>query len=323
MRKPVKNIFLSILVAFALSLSVKAQQISNSIEPSKILMGKPVELSFIIEFPDSLQLVMPVFNEQITQKIEILHYGKTDTLPAENRNNIRIQRTLQITSWEEGFHPVEPFTFRFLALNDTIEAESEPLLLEVEPFLMDEQTDLKDIKSVMAAPVTFREILPWLLIFLAVTAIVFGLIYYLKRRKPKVPAPTIWEKPDIPAHIAAISSLEKLKAQKLWQQGKIKQYHSELTDILRHYLEKRFTINAMEMTSAEIMSAFTGKPDDKRAEEILWDCLQLADLVKFAKHIPESNENEISMEAAFEFVNMTRLREVPKESKTGKSGSDS
>jgi hypothetical protein len=323
MRKPVKNIFLSILVAFAVNLSVKAQQISNSIQPGKIFMGEPVELAFIIEFPDSLQLEMPVFNEQITQKIEILDYGKTDTLQTGDRNTRRIQRTLRITSWEEGFHPVEPFTFRFLALNDTIEVESEPLLLEVEPFLIDEHTDLKDIKSLLAAPITFREILPWFLIATAVTAIVTGLVLYLKRRKPKAPAPTIWEKPDIPAHIAAISSLEKLKSQKLWQQGKIKQYHSELTDILRHYMEKRFTINAMEMTSAEIMSAFAGKPEDIRAEEILWECLQLADLVKFAKHIPESNENEISMEAAFEFVNLTRLREEPRESKTAKPRSDS
>ena len=323
MRKPIKNIFLSFLIAFIMSMPVRAQQISNSIEPSKILMGEPVELTFIIEFPDSFRLEMPVFNEQISSKIEILHYGKTDTLQAVEDHNIRINRTLRITSWEEGFHPVEPFTFRFLALNDTIEAESEPLLLEVEPFLIDEHTDLKDIKSVMAAPVTFREILPWLLIVTAVAAIIFGLTFYLKSRKPKAPAPTIWEKPDIPAHIAAISSLEKLKAQKLWQQGKIKQYHSQLTDILRHYLEKRFKINAMEMTSAEITLAFTGKPDDKRAEEILWDCLQLADLVKFAKHIPESNENEISMEAAFEFVNLTRLREVPNESKTVNTKTDS
>jgi len=323
MRNPIKNIFLSFLVAFTASLSVKAQQISNSIEPSKILMGEPVELSFTIEFPDSLQLEMPVFNEQISPKIEILHYGKTDTLQAEGRNNIRIQRTLRITSWEEGFHPIVPFSFRFMALNDTIEAESEPLLLEVEPFLIDEHTDLKDIKSLIAAPVTLREVIPWLMGLAAITAIVIGLIYYLKKRKPKTQPATIWEKPDIPAHIAAISSLEKLKSQKLWQQGKIKLYHSELTDILRHYIEKRFGINAMESTSAEIMDAITGIPGDKRAEEILWDCLQLADLVKFAKHIPESDENEVSMEAAFEFVNQTRLREEPKESKVSKTNTDS
>lgn len=323
MRKLFKKIFLSFLIAFTINIIVQAQHISNKIEPSSIFMGEPVELSFIIEFPDSLQLEMPVFNEQISQKIEILHYGRTDTLQANDRNNIKIQRTLRITSWEEGFHPVEPFIFRFMALSDTIEVESEPLLLEVEQFLIDEHTDLKDIKSVMAAPVTFREILPWLLFAAALGAIVFGLIYYLKRRKPKAPAPTIWEKPDIPAHIAAFSSLEKLKLQKLWQQGKVKQYHSELTDILRHYLEKRFKINAMEMTSAEIMAALDGKPDDKKAEEILWESLQLADLVKFAKHIPESSENEISMDAAFEFVNMTRLREESKESKIIKEESDS
>lgn len=304
-----RNIILSLLALFTGILSLSGQNISTGLEPGKILMGEPVELSFTIEFHDSLRMEMPVFNEQITDKAEILHYGTTDKLPSTEPNHLKVLRTLRITSWEEGFHPIKPFVFRFISATDTLEVESEPVLLEVEPFILDEHADIKDIKSIISAPVTLGEILPWLLALWLLAAIITGIVLYLKKRKPRAQPQTIWQKPDIPAHIAAISSLEKLKAQKLWQQGKVKQYHSELTDILRHYIEKRYGIHAMEMTSSEIMEAINGKPDKKEAEEILGQCMQLADLVKFAKYSPEAQDNEKSMEAAFEFVNLTRLRE--------------
>ncbi len=303
-----RYIFL-VFVLFLLQSLVKAQQITNSIEPQKILMGEPVQLVFDIKFPDSLKLEMPVFNEQISPVIEILNHGQADSLEADEQNQKHLRRSLTVTSWEEGFHPIEPIIFRFISGTDTLETESEPLLLEVEEFLIDEHTDLKDIKTIISAPVTIREILPWALAGIALALIITALVLYLRRRKPAVKAATIWEKPDVPAHIAAISSLENLKARKLWQQGRIKEYHSELTDILRHYIEKRFNINAMEMTSTEVMESFSSGQISIESREILRECLQLADLVKFAKHSPGDQKNEKSLESAFEFVNLTRAKE--------------
>ena len=309
MKIPEFRYILLLLVLFLLHPSVKAQQITSSIEPQKIFMGEPVQLVFDIKYPDSLKLEMPVFNEQISPVIEILNHGQTDSLEAAEQSQKHFRRSLTVTSWEEGFHPIEPIIFRFLSATDTLEAESEPLLLEVDEFLIDEYTELKDIKTIISAPVTFREVLPWALGSIALALVITALLLYLRRRKTVEKPATIWEKPDIPAHIAAISSLEKLKARKLWQQGKIKEYHSELTDILRHYIEKRFNINAMEMTSSEVMESFRSEQISKESEEILRECLQLADLVKFAKHAPGGQENEKSLESAFEFVNLTRVRE--------------
>ncbi|MFN2394474.1 MAG: hypothetical protein ABR597_02175 [Bacteroidales bacterium] len=302
-----RYIFL-VLVLFLLQPTIKAQQITSSIEPQKIFIGEPVQLVFDIKYPDSLQLEMPVFNENINSVIEILHHGQTDSLEAVEQNQKHLIRSLTVTSWEEGFHPIEPITFLFISGTDTLETESEPLLLEVEEFLIDEHTELKGIKAIMSAPVTFREVLPWALAGIALILLITAIILYLRKRKPVEKPTTIWEKPDIPAHIAAISSLEKLKARKLWQQGKIKEYYSELTDILRHYIEKRFNINAMEMTSSEIMESFRSGQISEESDEILRECLQLADLVKFAKHYPESQENEKSLESAFEIVNLTRVK---------------
>ncbi len=286
------------------------QQVNSSLDPQKILMGEHVTLTFDVEIPAKSILQMPVFNEVINEKIEILNYGTTDTLRSENQGFVRLQRTLRVTSWEEGYHAIAPVEFVLLINGDTLVIESEPMLLEVDTFSIEEHTDLKDIKDILSAPVTLAELKYYILgVILLVILVWLALRYWKKRKKQPVPQ-SIWEKPDIPAHIAAISSLEKLRAQKLWQQGKVKEYHIQLTDIIRRYLEKRFKVGAMEMTTAEIMLAMENKPEMKKNGEGLQEILTLADLVKFAKHQPGTTDNEISMDMAFEFVNDTRQTHI-------------
>lgn len=291
---------------------VQARQVSTSIEPEKILIGEHVQLSFSLQIPREAILIPPVFNEKIHEKIEILDYGKQDSLPTTDTDKIRIQRNLTITSWEEGFHAIAPFEFTVVMQEDTLVWESEAILLEVEAFSIEEHTDLKDIKSIFSVPVTLAEVLPWVLGAILLAVLIYLLIRYLKKRKPKAEAPTIWEKPDVPAHIAAISSLEKLKSKKLWQNGKLKQYHSELTDILRHYIEKRFQVPAMEMTTTEIMQRLEQKLVQEGLYDRLKENLQLADLVKFAKHQPLADQNEEAMTEAFVFVHQTMPPEEEK-----------
>jgi hypothetical protein len=100
--------------------------------------------------------------------------------------------------------------------------------------------------------------------------------------------------------------LEKLRAKKLWQTGKIKDYHTELTDILRKYFEDRFHIMAMESTTAEILEDLEAKTlIAKENREVLSRILLMADLVKFAKYLPLPEEHDHSMEYAVDFINKT------------------
>lgn len=303
-----KNSLLIVLSVFLflLPFGLAGQQVNASLEPEKILMGEHVTLTFDLEIPAEVTLQMPVFNEMINEKIEILDHGSTDTLSSEVEGFTRLSRKLRVTSWEEGFHAIAPVEFLLLQNGDTLLLESEPLLLEVEAFSVEEHTDLKDIKGILSAPITLAELKYYILGIVLLVILIWLAIRYWKRREKKPEPESIWEKPEIPAHIAAISSLEKLKAQKLWQQGKVKAYHIQLTDIVRRYLEKRFKITALEMTTAEIMQAMRNKAEMKENSDNLREMLTLADLVKFAKHEPSSTDNEISMDMAFEFVNNTR-----------------
>ncbi|MFP4287779.1 MAG: hypothetical protein ACLFQS_00860 [Bacteroidales bacterium] len=307
------HLFLLCFVYVLLSLQASANEVETQISPKKIEIGEHAELSFLLEIPPgTTEIIFPLFNEKISDKIEIISYGEPDTLQKGEDEIIQIRRWLTITSWESGFHPVEPHEFGFVANRDTVFFESQPLLLEVTEFALEEQAELKDIKDILNQPVTFTEILPWVLLVLLLAVISFFLIKYIKNRRKKKGEPeSIWEKPEVPAHIAAISSLEGLKAKKLWEQGYIKQYYIELTGIIRQYIEKRFDVDALEMTTPETLAALQSKLDSNTWNQ-LKDLLESADLVKFAKFIPDENHHSDAMENAFDFVHLTRENDQEK-----------
>jgi hypothetical protein len=103
----------------------------------------------------------------------------------------------------------------------------------------------------------------------------------------------------------ALEQLDTLRLKKLWQNGETKEYYSELTDILRMYIEQQFDIHAAEMTTDEIL--FNMKPIDinRKVVNKLSDILMIADLVKFAKAFPSPLDNEQVFNHSIDFVQET------------------
>jgi hypothetical protein len=154
--------------------------------------------------------------------------------------------------------------------------------------------------------------MPWIIAGLLFIAFAGFLIwYYLKRKKGEpifVLRPSVKYQP----HELALMELEKLRAKKLWQAGKIKDYHTELTDILRKYFEDRFHIMAMESTTSEILEDLESKTlVTKENREILNRILVMADLVKFAKYLPMPEEHDQSMNYAVDVINNTSSTPEP------------
>jgi hypothetical protein len=135
--------------------------------------------------------------------------------------------------------------------------------------------------------------------------------YVVKRlRNKKSLVPFRKAEPPLPPYEEAVKELDKIKQQKLWQQGRNKEYHTQLTDTLRRYLWRRYGFNAMEMTSYEILEMLREKTDDRTVYDTLRQILRLADFVKFAKLHPLPDENDLSMSNAYSFVNQTKPAEV-------------
>ena len=118
----------------------------------------------------------------------------------------------------------------------------------------------------------------------------------------------------VPPYDRAIQALHELKDSKLWQQGQEKAYYTTLTEILREYIDERFHINAMEMTSSQIIETLHRNEETKAVNRQLRDILEMADFVKFAKMRPLPDDNEQVMRYAETFVEETKPDEKAPES---------
>jgi hypothetical protein len=146
----------------------------------------------------------------------------------------------------------------------------------------------------------------WAGIVLLVAALAFAVYYFLIRKKKKVPVAISRLKPTLPPDVAALEAFETLRMKKLWQSGRIKEYYSEMTDIVREYIELRYPVRALEMTSDEIATALRKANIDREAQDKLNSTLTLADLVKFAKEQPLPLDNDRSLNHCIDFVRETR-----------------
>ena len=290
--------------------------VTATLDTNSILIGQQTKIKLKVEYKTDqgeLKIEFPKVADTIIKQIEVVNQSKIEKYIPDSSDMSRMmqEQTLIITSFDSGYYAIPPF--RFIVNGDSSKtAETEALLLSVNTVAVDTTQNIKDIKPPIEVPFSWKEYLPYVYWGLGGLAVLAGVIllvrYFLRKQKPK-PLPEIII-PKIPAHVTALERLEKLKEEKLWQQGKLKQYHSELSDILRQYIEHRFYIHAMEQVTDEIMYSFRSAdiPDEMKMK--LRQVLFLSDLVKFAKELPLPNENEQSWMNAYEFVMATKKEET-------------
>jgi len=171
-----------------------------------------------------------------------------------DNKRLEITRNYNISCFDSGYHYIPPFIFQYNKDSLSATWETQPLFLHVSRVDIapaDSSDVIFDIKLPGKMPITFSEIFPWIVGAILIGLLVFILVYYFKKRKKQEPLFKI-RKPEEPPHIIALRDLDKLKEKKLWQKGKIKLYYSELTGIIRKYIERRYQTGAMEQTSNEI-----------------------------------------------------------------------
>ena len=297
-------LFLLLSTAIPATAQIKVQAYTDT---NGITIGDHVTLTISAENPGNGFVLFPAPDEIAQGNIEVISQTQ-DTTMDDNGKVLKINQRSIITSFTEGVDTIGPLVVRVQTGRDTaMEALwTEPLLLAVNTVEVDTNQAIKDIEDVMRIPLTFKEILPWLLLALALVAIGVGvwfLVRYLKKRKNNVTEPA---KPAIPPDTLALEQLEQLRVEGLWKQGRVKDYHTNLTDILRQYLYNQYDIDAAEMTSDQITDACAETPDiSAEQNDNLRQILQTADLVKFAKAEPQPWEHDRSMSLSVDFVSNT------------------
>ena len=309
---------LMFLLTIALSPALHSQNAEAfaSIDSTSIMIGDQVNFEIGIGIPEDYLVGWPQFTDTLTSNIELLGGFPIDTLVEGNR--LTLKQRLRITSFDSGFFEIPSITFRYRQKDDTIilSANTNKLFLQVYTPVVDTTQAFKVIKGPIREPYTFREMLPWILLALLVAILVGLLVLYLQKRKKKQGVFVRKPKPLPPPHVTAIKKLDELRLAKIWQQGRIKLYYSQLTDIIREYMEGRFHFDAPEMTTVEILDALKEQKVNKEVTDKLGASLQLADLVKFAKAQPTALENDLSLDHCVDFVNETKAMVVEETEKT-------
>ncbi|MDO8899391.1 MAG: hypothetical protein Q7V19_17190 [Bacteroidales bacterium] len=270
-----------------------------------IAIGQHLVFELNMKVPGGFKVDWPQWGDTLTGNLEILQQGQTEVLPVDKDGNMVMRQQLVLTSFDTGWVYIPGIDIKFAPEGDTVfyAAQSNPLMLRVGAIAVDTTATFKPIKNIESAPITFAEVLPWIIGLLGIAALLFAIVwFYMRRRnKPVTLAPIL--KPQIPPHLLALEQLEELRHQKLWQSGRVKDYYTGLSDIIRAYIEARFPVNAIEMTTHEILIGLQTSGINPEAMSKLSNALELADLVKFAKAQPTAVENDLSISHLVDFVN--------------------
>ena len=278
----------------------------SKLDSSAIMIGDQIGLEVGINVPESFFVSLPFFKDTITTNIEIINKEPIDTTEVDD--GFLISQKYTITSFDSGYFELPDFEFLFHHKDDTTvyRTNANTLFLMVNTPVVDTSQAIKAIKGPVSVPYTFGEIFPWVLLGLAVIGLVVFVIWYIRKRKKNKPIFARKPKPALPPDVLALQKLEELRLAKIWQQGKLKMYYTELIDITREYFEGRYHFDAMEMTSDEILEALTDHQVNRQITEKIRNAFQLADLVKFAKAHPTPLENDICLNHCVDFVNETK-----------------
>jgi len=315
----VKSIFLFALLGYVLSpLSSMAQQpgvrVVASTDTSNIRIGEQVKLrlSATVDQPAGITVVFPQLPDSM-EHWEVVSRLKPDTTGDNNRKIF--SQTIILTSFDSGHWEIPAFRFDVVqnTAGTTDSAFTVPLGIDVGTIEVDTTKAFKPIKSVKGVGWNFWDY--WLYFAIGISGILIGIgliVYFRSKPKKVLVKPVV---PLISPYEAALKQLQQLRAEKVWQQGDVKQYYTRLTDTLRTYLEEQFNIPALEQTSEELLQHIKPVTILNQQRDKLRSLLTLADLAKFAKLHPSPDEHEAAIQQAIEIVEWTK----PSAAKAGNS----
>ena len=311
----------SILMFICISLSfflfplsaIKAQvSVEAEIDSIQIFVGQQAHVTLRATAKEKAKVEFPQFKpmQYVTPGVEVL-----DSRELENKqqDNGYVTRSMvyTMTSFDDTLYYIPPMKVKI----DGKPYESKSLALkvltiEVDTLHADQFFGPKDVQD---NPFQWSDwSLPFWLSVLMLLLLALGYYLYLRLRDNKPIITHIRIVKRLLPHQKAMKEIEQIKADKMVSSENSKEYYTKLTDTLRKYIEERYGFNAMEMTSSEIIDRLTSAQDQKALDE-LHQLFTTADLVKFAKYSTLINENDANLVNAIEFINQTKLENMPVE----------
>jgi len=280
--------------------------IDSKVDKGTIRIGDLIVYSVILRHDPEIEVVLPELGANLGN-FEIRDYNVHDRR-IENEHTVE-QIDYTISTFDTGEFEIPSVAFFYNHKDDTLRAvlKTQPIKIVVESLKPSEAGDIRDLKEPHELPRDYRQLLIWGGIILAVLICVGILIYiWYRRRLGKSLLPTKTEPPR-PVHEIALDELEALRASPLLLEGKVKEYYIILSEIIRRYIEGRYFIVAMELTSLELDRELRNADIDPQHTALINSFMADCDMVKFAKYLPTDEENINNIQNAFEIVKKTKL----------------
>lgn len=263
----------------------------------------------------------PQIKDTLMEGVEVVGSWQLDTLKVRKgkkgaADQLDLQGGIVITSFDEGEYALPPLTLQRVSAEgvvDTLVFDSQTLQVKTMP--VDTATfKVHDIKGQIRYPVTFRELLPWVGLGLGIAGLIALAVWLIVRYGRKRDAEAQRREP---AHIVALRKLDRYRGSKMWAPEKQKAFYSGITDTLREYMDARYDIGAMEMTTAEIMKELKNTDVTADLQTGLKELFERADFVKFAKYTASDEDNAAALPLAVRFVTSTYQSDLEDNNKGG------
>lgn len=295
------------MIAAPISLKAKLDSI-------QLLMGNMTMLNLELVVEKGTKGELPLFREVAKEgfvgingdSIELRGVAKLDTIDLGTGRQ-QINYSVPLQSFDSGVYLLP--RFEYIAGKDTVFSNN--LVLKVVPVIVGDNEAISGFMPV-EEPLNvsiFDQLPDWLYDYwwiIVIILLMIGAIIYLIIRFKQTGSLNLVKKKELLPHEVALFNLEKLKNKKLWEQGMEREYFTELTEILRIYLQSRFRINAMEMTTRQIVEMLESSAEISDKKEYVKQILDVADFVKFAQLRPLPSENTEAFDNAIRFVNETK-----------------
>ena len=302
-----KTILFLILALVTFGLKAQNVEVEGKVNSTDVQVGKPFTLDLSLKVPYGWFVEWNDFAiDTLSEQIDIIKRSDVERT-ADADSNVIVKQQLTLMTFDTGQIQVPPVALTYAKSfddPDRLKAYTDPINLYSTTITVDTTMAYKPIVEPIAAPIQMKEVFPWILAVLLLALAVIGIWYWRKHRKVKVDADgNIIRGPVIPPYDKAVDDLKRLREEKIWQSGKVKEYFSSLTDIAREYIEGQFGVNAVEMTTDDILEEIKPLHFPKETYDKLKDTMEVADLVKFAKYSASTLESDTALSSMTEFVN--------------------
>ncbi|MDZ7370675.1 MAG: hypothetical protein ONB12_05855 [candidate division KSB1 bacterium] len=307
--------FLIGLAAFESNAAADEITAESTVDRSRMLIGDVITYTVRVVYDPAIEIQMPALGANLGA-FEIRSY---EVLKPKKEKGKKVEAVVfHLSTFETGDFEIQPFEVAYRSKSDTTwkRIATQPLQIVVESLNPDEKGDIRDIKPPITPPYNYRALFAWIAASLAALVLVGAAVYIIRRRQQGLPLLPRRAKLPPPAHEIALKALDELVNSDLLAKGEIKEYYSRLSDIIRRYVDSRYAIYAMEMTTTQLLEAMREAGLAEELVEMMQNFLQPCDWVKFAKYIPGEEEHRRTTELAYRFVNETKLvlTEEPSES---------